>query len=77
MPAGAETLTFTDPAKPCNVLLKVIQDGVGGRDLTLPASVKWLGDEPVWTDGGANKVIIMTGFFDGTDYWCQATPWEV
>ena len=29
-----------------------------------------------WTDGGANKTIIMSMRYDGTDYWSQATSWE-
>lgn len=75
--AQADTFTFgTDPSNPCNLIMLMTQDGGGGRDATWPASVKWLGDEPTWTDGGAGKVIIVAFYFDGTDYWGQGTPWE-
>lgn len=75
--AQANTFTFTAPSNPCSLLLKMIQDGTGGRDATWPASVKWLGTEPIWTDGAAGKVIIVSFYYDGTTYWAQGSPWEV
>jgi len=75
--AQANTFTFTAPSNPCNLLMKMIQDGTGGRDATWPANVKWLGDEPTWTDGGVSKVMLVSMYYDGTDYWAQGTPWEV
>ena len=51
-------------------------DGTGSRDATWPAAVKWLGDEPTWSDGGANKVMIVAFYWDGTNYWGQGTAWE-
>ncbi len=75
-PAGDETFTFVAPSNPCGLTLQIKQDGVGGRDLTFPAAVKWLGTEPTWTDGGAGKTIIMSMRYDGTNYWANATPWE-
>ena len=76
--AGAfdETFTFTAPTNPCNLMLKIKQDATGSRDMTFPATVKWLGTEPTWTDGGASKTIIMAMYFDGTDYWATGTSWE-
>jgi hypothetical protein len=73
--AQADTLTFTAPSNPCNLMLMVKQDATGGRDLTFPATVKWLGTEPTWSDGGANKSIGMAMFYDGTNYWSQGTSW--
>lgn len=76
--AMAETFTFNPaPTKPGHLTLIIIQDGVGGRDCTWPAPVKWLGDEPTWTDGGAGKGIVMAIVYDGTSYWSQGTPWEL
>jgi len=75
-PAGDETFTFTAPTNPCNLLLEIIQDGVGGRDITFPANVKWLGTEPTWSDGGASKTIVMSMWYNGTNYWSQGTNWE-
>ena len=74
--AMAETFTFTAPTKPCNLVLKIKQDGVGSRDSTFPVTVKWLGSEPTWTDGGAAKTIIMSMYYDGTNYWSVGTEWE-
>ena len=72
----AETFTFTAPGGPCNILMRITQDGVGGRDCTWPGTVIWLGSEPTWTDGGASKNIIVCGYYDGTNYWCQGTAWQ-
>jgi len=74
--AMAETFSFTAPTNPCSLLLIIVQDGVGGRDCTWPESVKWLGTEPTWTDGGAGKGIAVGFEYDGTYYWAQGTPWE-
>lgn len=75
-PSGDETFTFTAPSNPCALTLQIKQDNVGGRDITLPASVKWLGTEPTWSNGGADKTIIMCMRYDGTNYWSQCTSWE-
>jgi len=75
-PADDETFTFTAPTNPCHLWLEIIQDGVGGRDITWPAPVKWWGTEPTWADGGADKTIGVAFWYNGTDYWAQGTPWE-
>lgn len=75
--AQADTFTFTAPSNPCNLLMVLIQDGTGGRDVTWPGTVKWLGDEPTWTNGGIGKGILVAFYYDGTTYWAQGTPWEV
>lgn len=74
--AQAETFTFTAPTNPCSLTLIIVQDATGGRDITWPATVKWLGTEATWTDGGAGKGIVVGFLYDGTNYWGQATPWE-
>ena len=74
--AMAETFTFTAPTNPCTITLIIIQDGTGSRDSTWPGTVKWLGTEPTWADGGASKGIVVGFIWDGTNYWGQATPWE-
>ena len=73
---GDVTYTFTDPTGPCNLIFRLIQDGTGGRDVTWPAAVKWLGTEPTWSDGAAGKTIVVSFYHDGTNYWAQGTPWE-
>ena len=74
--AQNETFTFTAPSNPCTLTLIIIQDATGGRDITWPGTVKWLGTEATWTDGGAGKGIVVGFIYDGTNYWGQATPWE-
>lgn len=71
------TYTFNPaPSGPCSLTFRLIQDGVAGHDATWPAAVKWLGTEPTWSDGGANKSIVVSFYFDGTNYWAQGTSWE-
>lgn len=70
------TLSFIDPVGNGNLLLKVTQDNNAGHTIIFPSSVKWLGSAPVWTEGGANKTIIIGFYFDGTTYWAQASDWE-
>jgi hypothetical protein len=74
---GNCTFTFTAPSNPCSLQLIITNNATGGYDITWPASVKWLGTEPTWTDGGASKTIIVSFLYDGTNYWAQGTPWEV
>lgn len=66
------TFTFTDPSKPCNLILVLVQDGTGSRDPSWPASVKWAdGTEPTWSTG-ASDIDIVAFYFDGTNYYGQA-----
>ena len=74
--AQAETFTFTAPSYVGNLLILMTQDGDGGRDATLPATLKWLGTEPTWTDGGAGKSIMVAIFWEGANYWAMGSSWE-
>ena len=76
--ATNETFTFTAPGGPCNLLLMLIQDGVGSRTATWPSGtpdVKWPsnGTAPTLSTGAAD-VDIITFFWDGTNYYGQAAP---
>jgi hypothetical protein len=71
-----EVFTFTAPSRCYNLTMLLIQDSVGGRNATWPASVKWLGVEPTWVSGVANKGIIVEMYYDGTNYWARGTAWE-
>lgn len=66
------TLTIADAEGSGNFLLKVVQDNVGGRDITWPANVKWpSGTKPaisIGEPGIALRVSIISLFYDGTDY---------
>lgn len=63
------TLTFTAPAGPCNVVLKLINGGTG--TITWPGTVLWAGGtEPSWTTSGTD---IVAFFWDGTNYYGAAS----
>jgi len=62
---GTGTLTFTAPAGPCNLMLKLINGGA--YTITWPAAVDWAGGaEPSWTSSGTD---IVAFFYDGTTYY--------
>jgi hypothetical protein len=66
------TLNFTAPTKPCNLLIKVIQDATP-RTIAWPAAVKWNGGAPptLTATSGARDIIGI--YFDGTYYYSSAT----
>lgn len=70
---GDCTFTFTAPTGPCNVILKVVQGGVGSFVPVWPATVLWpSGIAPFWsTTPGAIDVLAF--YFDGTNYFGQAS----
>ena len=76
--AGNAALTLSNPANPCNITLKVVQDSVGSRTTTWAASSGSI----IWMNGGAaptltttaDAVDLVTGFFDGTDWYLTFIP---
>lgn len=66
---GNATLTFVNPPGPCNLMLKLIQDGTGNRNVSWPASVRWRNGNPpnLTTPGGSIDLIAL--YFDGTNYY--------
>jgi hypothetical protein len=60
------TFTFTAPAGPANLLIKVINTGAGNYTLTWPVAVKWSTTPP--THAGLKTGLYMF-FYDGTTYW--------
>ena len=78
-----DTITFgTNPAKPCNLLMKIKQDGTGSRTINwevTSGTIYWAGggtedsgSEPTLTTS-ANEVDIITFYFDGTNYYGVAS----
>ena len=68
------TLTFTNPSGATNLVLKVVQDSVGGHSITFPSSVKWEGgNAPDTSSDSGNAIRIFTFYFDGTNYFGQFT----
>lgn len=67
-----ETLTFTAPSNPGNLLLLLLQDATGSRTVTFPGTVIWQDATAptLTTDGGGVDIISM--YYDGTSYYAQA-----
>lgn len=63
---------ISNPAAPCFLTLKLVQDGTGGRTVTWPATVK---GSPV-INQAANAVSNVLFYWDGTNYWTlNGLPW--
>lgn len=67
------TLTFTAPPGVGNFLLKLVQDGTGGRLITWPASVKWASNTTPTLSSNASVTDIATFYYDGTNYYGVAS----
>ena len=67
------TFTFTAPAGPANLVLRLVQDGTGSHNPVWPATVKWpAGTEPTWT-ATAWGVDVVAFYCDGTNYYGSAS----
>jgi len=66
------TYSFTAPAGPTNLVLRIIQDGSGTNTVTWPATVKWPGGSAPTIASGANEISIVSFYYDGTNYNAQA-----
>lgn len=66
---GNCTFTFTAPGGPCSLVLKLVQDATGSRTVTWPAAVHWSGGTAPTLTTTANKVDIITFYYDGTTYF--------
>lgn len=62
------TVTFANPVSGGSYMLKLVQDGTGGRQITWPASVKWANGEAP-TMSGASKIDFVQMVYDGTYYY--------
>lgn len=67
------TFTFTDPSKPGNFVLMLVQDATGGRTVTWPANCKWAGGTAPTLSTAANAIDIVSFFYDGTNYYGVAS----
>ena len=75
---GNVTLTFSAPAgKAASFLLRLVQDGAGGRTVAWPAAVKWRGGVPGRLSTAANAVDIISLYYSGTNYYaCASTSYQ-
>ena len=65
------TITFgTNPSKSCSLILVIVQDEQsGGHTVTLPSTIKWAGGTAPTLSTGANKIDIISLYFDGSVYY--------
>ncbi len=63
--AGNETLTFTNPSKPGNFHLRLIQDGIGSRTVTWP-TIDWQGKALPTLQTAASAKDWVGLIYDGT-----------
>ena len=65
-----EVFTFTAPTLAGTFILKLVQDSVGSRTATFPASVKWVGGAaPTLTTTATTGTDIITFYYNGTSYF--------
>ena len=67
--SASTTLTFVDPAGPCNLILKIRQGASTGYTVTWPADVDWPGGSAPVFDTGTYDYHIVSLFFDGSRYY--------
>jgi hypothetical protein len=65
------TYTFTAPSGATNILLRIVQDGTGGRTVTWP-TIKWSGGTAPTLSTAAAAEDIVSCYYSGTSYYCQA-----
>ena len=74
---ASSTVTFaTNPGSACNLILKVTQPAAGSKTITwavTSGSIKWAGGSAPTLTTTANKVDIISFYFDGTDYYGVAS----
>jgi hypothetical protein len=66
---GNCTFTFTNPPGPCSLIFKLAQDATGSRTVTWPSAVKWSGGTAPTLTTAANKVDIISFYYDGSSYF--------
>ena len=76
-----EVFTFIAPTNPGCFILKLVQDSVGSRTVTWPATVKWTGSAAptlttTSTTGYGPELIVNGDFATDTD-WVKGTGWTI
>lgn len=71
---GNCTLTFSNPFGPCNLLLKIVHEASAtAYTYTWPANVYFPGGTDPDTTDTSGAVDIVALYFDGTNYYAQAS----
>ena len=67
------TVSFTNPPGACNVVLRVVQGAGGSKTATWPGSVLWPAATAPTLSTTAAYEDIACFYFNGTNYYGQAT----
>jgi hypothetical protein len=70
---GNLTFTFATFQGPANFVLRLVQDGTGGRTVTWPANVKWPGGTAPTLSTAAGAEDIISLYYNGTNYYGVAS----
>ena len=65
------TFTFTQPIGVSSLLLRLVQDGTGGRLAVWPTNIQWVGGTPPVLSTAIAAVDIISLFFNGTNYYAS------
>jgi hypothetical protein len=68
---GNCTYTFTAPAGPTTLTLKLVQSS-GSNTATWPATVKWPSGTAPTLSTAASAIDFISCYYDGTNYYCQS-----
>jgi len=72
--AATPTITFVNPSGAGNFLLRVRQDGTGGRVPTWPSTVNWAGAAaPDFASSTGNQQDIVSFYYSGNEYYGVAS----
>ena len=63
------TFTFTAPAKPGFLIMKLAQDSFGSATATWPATVKWPGGTAPTLSTAGDAIDVLRWYYDGTNYY--------
>ena len=67
---GSCTLTFTAPAGPCSLILKLVHEASAtAYTITWPATVKWASATAPTLTNTSGAVDIVSFYYDGTNYY--------
>ncbi len=66
---GNCTFTFSNPVAGATYSLEIVQDGTGGRTLTLPSTVRWTSNSTIPTlSTTLSTVTLVSFYYTGTRY---------
>jgi hypothetical protein len=67
---GDCTFTFTAPGSTAKLVLRLVQDGTGGRTASWPGTVKWPSASAPTLSPGVGAEDLVSCYYNGTSYYC-------